>query len=78
MVKKFRHVGQLIKEAEEIKVQPNNTNLKDVFSLSRLWKPLIHTPLPPRGDTTCALINISDNLSLSTSYLLETGKVPHM
>jgi hypothetical protein len=36
LVKKSRHMGQLIKEAEEIKVHPNSTNWKDIFSLSRL------------------------------------------
>jgi hypothetical protein len=39
----FRHVDRLISEAAEIKLHISSVNWEDGFSLSRLWKLLIHS-----------------------------------
>jgi hypothetical protein len=38
-----RYVDWIIRKAIETELQPNNMNTKDGFSLSKSWKPLIHT-----------------------------------
>jgi predicted GIY-YIG superfamily endonuclease len=41
LVKKSRRMDQVIREAIEIELHPNNMNREDGFSLSQAWKPLI-------------------------------------
>ena len=43
-VKKFQHMDQLIKEWINTELHLTSMNQDDVFYLSRLWNPLIHSP----------------------------------
>jgi hypothetical protein len=41
-LKKSRHMDWIIRKVTEIQLHPNSRNREDGFSLSKLWKPLIH------------------------------------
>jgi hypothetical protein len=43
LAKKSRHMERIIRKATEIQLYPNIINREDDLSLSRSWKPLIHT-----------------------------------
>jgi hypothetical protein len=40
---KFRYMDRIIREATEIELHPDNMITKDGLSLSRSWKPLVHS-----------------------------------
>jgi hypothetical protein len=41
--KQSRCINSIMREVIEIELQPNNIKREDGFSLSKSWKPLIHT-----------------------------------
>jgi hypothetical protein len=43
LAKKSRHKGQFMGKVTKIKLNPNNISRGDRFSLSRSWRPLIHS-----------------------------------